>query len=765
MKFSVAATAVALVVSAGLTPSSALAQSGETITVYNAQHAELTQAWADAFTKETGIKVTLRQGSDTELGNQIVQEGASSPADVFITENSPAMALVDKAGLFASLAPATLALVPEQYRPTDGKWTGVAARTTVFAYNKTKLAAGQAAEVDARPRQSPSGRAAGAHRRPAPTSRPSSARSCSSRARPRRCKWLMAEKTNSVAYRGNTAVMRAVNAGEIEGGIIYHYYYFGDQAKTGENSNNVALHYFRNGDPGAFVSISGAGVLASSKHKEAAEAFVKWIAGKGGQTILRDGTSFEYAIGVGAEANPKLEPLANLGAPRVEPATLDSKRVTELMNAAEPPLRCRRCRHRSDPHPAPREGRFAGGFAVRTPARRHPAPAGDGPGDRRRAGRAAAARFRHHRHHHGRLGDRCGDGLPAAGGRAPGQHRAARGAHPAVRDRLGDRARLAHRADRPAGRAGVGVAGGGAAGGAGVRAKLRLDGRRARDQRPVPGRAHLGAGVLSRSSTCRLPRSSAASIRRSRTRRVRSAYAPAAVFVQALLPQLRVAIAAGALLVGLHLLSEYGLYGMIRFDTFTTAIIDQFQSSYAGPAANMLAVVLVACCFVLLAGEGWARGGARYARVGSGAPRPPRRRALGAWRWPALILPVVMTVLALGVPLMTLARWLMFGGAAAWSSPAIVGALGQTLVLAIGAAIVTVLAAMPMAWLATRSRSALTRLLEAGHYYVGALPGVVVALALVTVTVHAGPLYQSVATLLLAYALLFLPRALTGLRA
>ena len=237
------------------------------------------------------------------------------------------------------------------------------------------------------------------------------------------------------------------------------------------------------------------------------------------------------------------------------------------------------------------------------------------------------------------------------------------------------------------------------------------------------------------------------------------------MFVQALLPQLRVAIAAGALLVGLHLLSEYGLYGMIRFDTFTTAIIDQFQSSYAGPAANMLAVVLVACCFVLLAGEGWARGGARYARVGTGAPRPPRRSALGAWRWPALILPVATTVLALGVPLMTLARWLMFGGTAAWGSPAIVGALGQTLVLAIGAAIVTVLAAMPMAWLATRSRSALTRLLEAGHYYVGALPGVVVALALVTITVHAGPLYQSVATLLLAYALLFLPRALTGLRA
>ena len=79
------------------------------IVVYNAQHTSLTKAWAVGFTRETGIKVTLRNGSDTELGNQIVQEGAASPADVFLTENSPAMALVDSAGLFAPLASATLA--------------------------------------------------------------------------------------------------------------------------------------------------------------------------------------------------------------------------------------------------------------------------------------------------------------------------------------------------------------------------------------------------------------------------------------------------------------------------------------------------------------------------------------------------------------------------------------------------------------------------------------------------------------------------------
>src|SRR5438270_3252187 len=111
--------------------------------IYNAQHESLTKEWIDAFTKETGIKVTYRQGGDTELGNQLVAEGDKSPADVFLTENSPAMAAVERAGLFADLDADTINQVPAQYRPASGKWTGVAARTTVFVYNKAKLQTGQ----------------------------------------------------------------------------------------------------------------------------------------------------------------------------------------------------------------------------------------------------------------------------------------------------------------------------------------------------------------------------------------------------------------------------------------------------------------------------------------------------------------------------------------------------------------------------------------------------------------------------------------------
>jgi iron(III) transport system substrate-binding protein len=82
------------------------------------------------------------------------------------------------------------------------------------------------------------------------------------------------------------------------------------------------------------VSVSGGAVLKSSKHKEQALAFLKWIAGKAGQAVLRDGTSFEYAVGVGADSNPALPPLASLEAPAVDPASLDSAKVTELMTDA-----------------------------------------------------------------------------------------------------------------------------------------------------------------------------------------------------------------------------------------------------------------------------------------------------------------------------------------------------------------------------------------------------------------------------------------------
>ncbi|WP_320709008.1 iron ABC transporter substrate-binding protein [Enterobacter sp. 302C9] len=309
------------------------ADNNEGIVVYNAQHENLVKSWVDGFTKETGIKVTLRNGDDSELGNQLVQEGSASPADVFLTENSPSMVLVDNANLFAPLNADTLKQVPAEYRPAHGRWIGIAARSTVFVYNPEKLNEKQLPEslMDlAKPEwkgrwaASPSG---------ADFQAIVSAM-LALKGEKATLEWLKAMKANFVAYKGNSTVMKAVNAGQIDGGVIYHYYRFVDQSKTGENSKNTQLYYFKHQDPGAFVSLSGGGMLASSKHKAQAQAFIKYITGKEGQESLRTNNAFEYAVGVNAASNPKLVPLKDLDAPKVEPSTLNSKKVIELMTQA-----------------------------------------------------------------------------------------------------------------------------------------------------------------------------------------------------------------------------------------------------------------------------------------------------------------------------------------------------------------------------------------------------------------------------------------------
>ncbi|KQS74456.1 iron ABC transporter substrate-binding protein [Rhizobium sp. Leaf384] len=312
----------------------ALAQSESAgIVIYNAQHESLGVAWAEAFTKETGIKVTLRKGSDMEFANQIVQEGAASPADVFLTENSPAMSLVDQAGLFEPVAKETLAQVPETFQPSNGHWVGVAARSTVFAYDKTKLT------EDKLPKSlldlaDPAWKGRWAASPAGADFQAIVSALLALKGEPATKEWLAAMKTNFTAYKGNSTAMKAVNAGEVEGAVIYHYYYYGDQAKTGENSKNVALHFFKNQDPGAFVSISGGGILASSQHKSEAQLFLKWLTGKGGQAVLRDGTSFEYAVAKDASSNAALPALSTLDYPKVDPQQLNSKSVTDLMTEA-----------------------------------------------------------------------------------------------------------------------------------------------------------------------------------------------------------------------------------------------------------------------------------------------------------------------------------------------------------------------------------------------------------------------------------------------
>ncbi|KAA0113276.1 iron ABC transporter permease [Mycolicibacterium sp. P9-22] len=239
----------------------------------------------------------------------------------------------------------------------------------------------------------------------------------------------------------------------------------------------------------------------------------------------------------------------------------------------------------------------------------------------------------------------------------------------------------------------------------------------------------------------------------------------AGIFFRVVLPQLRLAVLGGGLLIGVHLLAEYGAFAMLRFSTFTTAIFEQFQATFDGAAGATLAGVLVLLCLVLLLGEALLRGSARFARIGSGAPRAATPIRLRAWNIPAAAGLAALTALALGVPVWTLLRWLWIGGAQVWEIADLGEALGQTAVLAAVAAAVTTVAAFPFAWLAVRYSGAFARTIEGANFVTSSMPGIVTALALVTVAIRfAPPLYQTAALVLCAYVLMFLPRALVSLR-
>jgi iron(III) transport system substrate-binding protein len=146
--------------------------------------------------------------------------------------------------------------------------------------------------------------------------------------------WLKGLKDNTKVYQGNSAVMKAVNDGEIDSGVIYHYYWYKDQAESGANSKNVKLYFFGKKDPGAFLSISGAGIIKSSKHQPEAQQLVEYLNGPSGQKVLADSAALEYPIGNGAPANKVLKPLTQLDPPTVPVASLNGPKVVALMQQA-----------------------------------------------------------------------------------------------------------------------------------------------------------------------------------------------------------------------------------------------------------------------------------------------------------------------------------------------------------------------------------------------------------------------------------------------
>lgn len=241
---------------------------------------------------------------------------------------------------------------------------------------------------------------------------------------------------------------------------------------------------------------------------------------------------------------------------------------------------------------------------------------------------------------------------------------------------------------------------------------------------------------------------------------------PWKVFFQVTLRQLLPAVLGGCLLVALGLLAEYGAFEILQYQTFTVAIFTEFKLGFDTAAACALSLVLVALGLVVLAGELALVGTGRLAKVGGGARgRAPKVR-LGALMIPVALGLAALVGLALGVPVAALAYWSVHGGSTTLPSASILDDAAHTAELSAAAAALATALAIPVVFAAVRHRSRFSIALERLALLPQALPGLVVALGLVSFTVrYALPLYQSALELIVAYAILFLPLAVVGVRA
>jgi iron(III) transport system permease protein len=236
-------------------------------------------------------------------------------------------------------------------------------------------------------------------------------------------------------------------------------------------------------------------------------------------------------------------------------------------------------------------------------------------------------------------------------------------------------------------------------------------------------------------------------------------------FFRVTLPLLAPALAAGLLLVALYTLSDFGGVATLRYETFTRAIFIEYQTSFDRTAAAILGVALAAVAMVVLAAELIVRARS-VERLRARRIAPPAPIALGRWKWPAIAFLALVVAMTLAMPVFVLVYWLVKGIRAGTDFPELWEPLRHTVLLGGGGALVTVALALPLAVLSTRYGGAASRVLEQATFVTHALPGLVVALSLVFFGIaYARDLYQTVWMLLLAYVILFLPNALSALRA
>ena len=302
----------------------------DTITVYSGRSEALVGDLIERFTEDTGIEVEFRGGDSGELAAQLITEGDASPADVFFSQDGGALGALAKAGLLTELDEEVVAAVPAQFRATDDTWVGTSGRSRVVLFN-SELVQDPPTSIDAVLDERYRGKIGFAPSNASFQSFVTGLRVLRGEDGAR--EWL--ERFAALepeAYENNVAVRDAVDAGEVELGLVNHYYLYEKIAEVGAEKVKAENQFLKGGDPGALINVAGAGVLRSSDNQAAAARFVAYLVGAEAQEYFAN-TTFEYPLASGVPASAQLPPLSELDPPKVDLAQLDSIEATQEMLA------------------------------------------------------------------------------------------------------------------------------------------------------------------------------------------------------------------------------------------------------------------------------------------------------------------------------------------------------------------------------------------------------------------------------------------------
>lgn len=292
----------------------ALTAGGGRLVIYSGRAENLVAPLIEQFRQTSGLDVEVRYGNTAEMAATILEEGNNSPADVFFSQDAGALGALAGAGRLSPLPAELIERVPSRFRSGEGTWIGVSARARVVAYNTMNVDPAELpADVYGLTDPKWRGRIGWAPTNASFQAFVTALRKLDGEDAARR--WLEEMIANDVhVYDGNTAIVTAVGAGEIDLGLVNHYYLFQLRKEQGDDFP-VENYFFPTPGAGSIINVSGAGILDTSSHRAAAEQFVAFLLSDAAQQYFADET-WEYPLtGAGVTVDPRLPPLDSLTTP------------------------------------------------------------------------------------------------------------------------------------------------------------------------------------------------------------------------------------------------------------------------------------------------------------------------------------------------------------------------------------------------------------------------------------------------------------------